>query len=80
MTMPSDGYPETTPQGQEFLKELDNRIEGGGTATIRAGLFRAMRAWVLSQEALMAELQEGARVEFHRREEAAMEEQEKPDG
>ena len=44
-----------TEQGFRFLEELDNRIEGGGTATIRAGLFRSMKAWVLAVEARMEE-------------------------
>ena len=53
-----------TPQGFEFLEEIDNRIEGGGTATIRAGLFRSMKAWVLAVEGRLEEDRE-ALLQMH---------------
>ncbi len=46
---------DVTAQGREFLEELDNRIAGPGAATMRAGLFRAMKAWVLAVEARLEE-------------------------
>ncbi len=44
-----------TPQGFEFLEEIDNRVNAGPAATTRKSLFRAMKVWVLAVEGRLEE-------------------------
>ena len=53
-----------TPQGFEFLEEIDNRINAGPAATTRKSLFRAMKVWVLAVEGRLEEDRE-ALLQMH---------------